>query len=96
MFALALEKEVLSLKEGLSKLLVEEDERGGSPVSWEHEDPAEVLERRRERWQLDRERSRRRLSPLVDVGRYRNVVRHISQVQMGSDLVAVLYTLISS
>ncbi|XP_024143021.1 Fanconi anemia group B protein [Oryzias melastigma] len=96
MFALALEKEVLSLKEGLSKLLVEEDERGGSPVSWEHEDPAEVLERRRERWQLDRERSRRRLSPLVDVGRYRNVVRHISQVQMGSDLAAVLYTLISS
>ncbi|XP_078795605.1 Fanconi anemia group B protein isoform X3 [Oryzias latipes] len=89
MFAMALEKEVLALKEGLSELLCEEDEQAGHLVS---SGPAEALQGRREQWQLDRERSRRRLSPLVDVGRYRNVMRSLSQVQMGSDLAAVLYT----
>uniref|UniRef100_A0A3P9L6G7 FA complementation group B n=1 Tax=Oryzias latipes TaxID=8090 RepID=A0A3P9L6G7_ORYLA len=89
MFAMALEKEVLALKEGLSELLCEEDEQAGHLVS---SGPAEALQGRREQWQLDRERSRRRLSPLVEVGRFRNVMRSLSQVQMGSDLAAVLYT----
>ncbi|TKS67136.1 Fanconi anemia group B protein [Collichthys lucidus] len=73
MLSLALEKEAASLREGVSSLLceVEEEERKGLGHLEETPEPASVqgLQRCREVWQLDVERRRRMLSPLVDVAR---------------------------
>uniref|UniRef100_UPI0037E7A8EA Fanconi anemia group B protein n=1 Tax=Semicossyphus pulcher TaxID=241346 RepID=UPI0037E7A8EA len=96
--SLALEKEVASLRECVSSLLSgEEDEwkekrkhlgKEASP------DPGSVegLQKVREMWQQDSERSKMRLSPLVDVGRYRKLTQNMSKVQLDADLAALLDT----
>ncbi|KAM6934032.1 Fanconi anemia group B protein [Xenentodon cancila] len=94
-FPLALEKEVLSLRECLSSLLCEgneKEENGGSAGNEVTPDPGSVegLRTCRESWQRNVERSRRRLSPLVDVGRYRELIQSISENQMNCDLAALL------
>ncbi|CAG5865664.1 unnamed protein product [Menidia menidia] len=90
-FALALEKEVTSLGRRLSSLLFDENEDGANEESPEP-GSEEGLHRCRELGQRDRERSRMRLSPLVDVGRYRKLLRSMCEVQMDGDLAALLDT----
>ncbi|XP_008398942.1 Fanconi anemia group B protein [Poecilia reticulata] len=94
-FASALEKEVLSLREGLSSLLCVKDEEernegraghGETPDSGSAEDLVRCC---REAWQQNVEKSRLRLNPVVDAGRYREMVKSISQVKMDSDLAAL-------
>lgn len=92
--SLALEKEVASLREGVSLLLCEEEEEE-KKKSLGHEDtpePASVegLQRCREVWQQEVERGRMRLSPLVDVGRYRRLTQSMCEVQLDGDLAALL------
>nr|XP_046260532.1 Fanconi anemia group B protein [Scatophagus argus] len=98
-FSLALEKEVVTLRECVSLLLCEGEEEEGveNRKSLEHEEtpePASVegLQRCREVWQRDVERSRMRLSPLVDVGRYRSLTQSMFKVQLDGDLAALLDT----
>ncbi|XP_047456906.1 Fanconi anemia group B protein [Mugil cephalus] len=94
-FAAALEKEVVSLREGVSALLCKEDESEAEKGSIDDTpDPgsAEGLRRCREVWRQDVERSREKLSPLVDVGRYRRLVQNMSGVQLDGDLAALLDT----
>uniref|UniRef100_A0A671WC11 FA complementation group B n=1 Tax=Sparus aurata TaxID=8175 RepID=A0A671WC11_SPAAU len=94
--SLALEKEVVSIRECTSLLLCdkEEDEDRKSLGHEETPEPATVkgLQRCREVWQRDVERSRKRLSPLVDVGRYRRLTQSMSQVLLDGDLAALLDT----
>lgn len=94
LFSSALEKEVVSLRECVSLLLCEkeEDKKRSSPGHYETPEPGSVegLQRCREAWQRDVERSRMRLSPLVDVGRYRKLTQSVSTVQLNGDLAALL------
>uniref|UniRef100_A0AAQ4NQ19 FA complementation group B n=1 Tax=Gasterosteus aculeatus aculeatus TaxID=481459 RepID=A0AAQ4NQ19_GASAC len=97
--SLALEKELVSLRDGVSLLLCEEEEeeKEEEKKSLGHgETPqpgsVEELQRRREAFQGDVERSKTRLSPLVDVGRYRELTRRMSKVQLDTDLAAFLNT----
>uniref|UniRef100_A0A3B4ZMQ1 FA complementation group B n=1 Tax=Stegastes partitus TaxID=144197 RepID=A0A3B4ZMQ1_9TELE len=95
MFALALENEVVSLREGVSLLLCEEDEEEAKKKSTGHEETpgsAEGLLRCREVWQRDVERTRMRLSPLVDAVRYRRLIQSMTKVQLEGDLAALLNT----
>lgn len=96
-FSLALEKEVVSVKNSVSLLLYEEEEEGEEKrksLGLETPEPASVkgLQRCREVWQLDVERSRVRLSPLVDVGKYRSLTQSMSDAQLHGDLAALLDT----
>ncbi|XP_067459802.1 Fanconi anemia group B protein isoform X1 [Thunnus thynnus] len=97
-FSLALEKEVASLREFVSLLLCgeQEDEERRRRSSGHEETPepgsVEGLKRCREVWQQDLERSRIRLSPLVDVGRYRRLTQSLTQVQLDGDLAALVET----
>ncbi|XP_041857165.1 Fanconi anemia group B protein isoform X2 [Melanotaenia boesemani] len=89
--ALALEKEIMSLRECASSLLCEED---GNEGRMGHEETPETgsvegLQRCREVWQRDTERSKMRLSPLVDVGRYRKLLQSMCEVQMDGDLAVL-------
>lgn len=73
------------------------DKKEGNEGRAEPEEPPEPgsvegLQRCREAWQRDVERSRKRLSSLVDVGKYREMIRTIFDVQMNGDLAALLYT----
>lgn len=93
----ALEKEVLSLRDSVSLLLCEGGTEEWRVKSLGHDEtsgPACVkdLQRCREVWQMDVERSRKSLSPLVDVGRYRRLTQSMSNVQLHADLAALLYT----
>eukprot|EP00063_Salmo_salar_P045475 XP_014020310.1 PREDICTED: Fanconi anemia group B protein isoform X2 [Salmo salar] len=96
----SLEKEVLSLKQGMSSLLhgeeeeMEEGKKSSGVKKMEPPDPgsAEGLQRCREEWQRDRERSRRLLSPLVGVERYRRLTQSLTQVQLEGDVAALLET----
>ncbi|KAM4609449.1 Fanconi anemia group B protein [Polymixia lowei] len=99
--SLSLEKEVLSLKEGVSVLLCgeEEDEdgerkrsTGGRRRETPESGSVDGLQRCREEWERDLERSRMRLSPLVDVGRYRRLTQSLSKVQLEGDVAALLQT----
>ncbi|KAM8855290.1 Fanconi anemia group B protein [Spinachia spinachia] len=100
-WSLALEKELVSLREGVSLLLCEEEEeeeeKDRKRKSLEHEEtpppgsPKE-LQRRREAFQEDVERSETRLSPLVDAGRYRTITQSMSELQLLGDLAALLNT----
>ncbi|KAM3862008.1 Fanconi anemia group B protein [Diretmus argenteus] len=103
MFSLMLEREVLSLKEGVSSLLcgeVEEEEGGerrGStgvrqPETPEPTSSVEGVRRCREKWDRDVERCRMRLSPLVDVGSYRRLSQRLATVQLQGDTAALLET----
>uniref|UniRef100_A0A3Q3M048 FA complementation group B n=1 Tax=Mastacembelus armatus TaxID=205130 RepID=A0A3Q3M048_9TELE len=93
-FSLALEKEVTSLIEGTSTLLCEKeaDEKRKSLGHDETPEPGseDGLQRCREVWQQNVERSRIRLSPLLDVGRYREMTRSMSKVQLNGDLATLL------
>ncbi|XP_041806527.1 Fanconi anemia group B protein [Chelmon rostratus] len=92
-FSLALEKEVMSLRDCASLLLcVEEEETRKSLGHEETPEPASAkgLQRCREVWQRDVERSSMRLSPLVDVGRYRRLTQSMFEVQLNGDLAALL------
>ncbi|XP_029558593.1 Fanconi anemia group B protein isoform X2 [Salmo trutta] len=96
----SLEKEVLSLKQGVSSLLhgeeeeMEEGKKSSGVKKMEPPDPgsAEGLQRCRVEWQRDRERSRRLLSPLVGVERYRRLTQSLTQVQLEGDVAALLET----
>lgn len=97
-FSLTLEKEVGSLREFVSLLLCgEQENEGNRRRSTGHEAPTEPgsvegLRRCREVWQQDVERSRMRLSPLVDVGRYRKLIQSLFEVQLDGDLAALIET----
>uniref|UniRef100_A0A8D3B580 FA complementation group B n=1 Tax=Scophthalmus maximus TaxID=52904 RepID=A0A8D3B580_SCOMX len=86
-FSLALEKEAVSLGECVSLLLSEkeEDEKRRN-TGHDETGSVEGLQRCREAWQRDVERSRMRLSPLVDVGRYRKLTQSVFRVQLDGDL----------
>ncbi|XP_044072151.1 Fanconi anemia group B protein [Siniperca chuatsi] len=93
--SLALEKEVVSLRECVSLLFCEKEEEEEKRKSLGHEESPEPgsvkgLQRCREVWQQDVERSRMRLSPLVDVGRYRRLTQSMFKVQLDGDLAALL------
>lgn len=94
--ALSLEKEVLSLKEGVSSLLRAEEEGKNSDRVRKLETPdtgsAEGLQRCRDEWERDRDKSRRRLSPLVDVERYHRLTQSLAQMQLEGDIAALLET----
>lgn len=93
--ASALEKEVLSLREALSSLLCVKDEEernrghaGGGDIP-EPCSAEDLIRRSREVWQQNVEKSRVRLNPLVDAGRYRKMIRSISEAKMDADLAAL-------
>ena len=96
LFSLALEKELVSLRECVSLLLCEKEveERKRSPGYDEIPETGSVegLQRCREAWQRDLEGSRMRLSPLVDVGRYRKLTQSLSDIQLDGDLAALVET----
>ncbi|CAG05891.1 unnamed protein product [Tetraodon nigroviridis] len=87
------DKEVRSLADSLSSLLCDED-REDDKKSPGHETPetgpVTELQGWRDLWQLDVEKSRKRLHPLVDVGRYRSLMQRVYDVQQNVDLVALL------
>uniref|UniRef100_A0A673ASC8 FA complementation group B n=1 Tax=Sphaeramia orbicularis TaxID=375764 RepID=A0A673ASC8_9TELE len=92
-FSLALEKEVVSLRESVSLLLCkEEDNRRKSNDKTSEPGSVDSLQRCREEWHRDVERSKTELSPLVDVQRYRKLSQSLSKVQLEGDLAALLYT----
>lgn len=94
-FSLVLEKEVTSLGDCLSSLLCGEDKEEDNKRSV-HEAPEKgsmtELQGWRDLWQLDVEKSRKRLHPLVDVGRYRSLMQSMYDVQQNVDLLALLDT----
>lgn len=98
MFSLALEKELVELRECVSLLLCKEEQEGNelkkSHEQEETPDPASAkgLQRCREVWQQDVESSRMRLSPLVDVERYRRLTQSMSEARLDGDLAALLET----
>lgn len=88
-FSSALEDEALSLRDAASSLLCDEEvKKRKSPGHQKTpgQTAAEGLQRCREEWQLDVERSNTRLSPLVDVDGYR---RHLLDIQLEADLAAL-------
>lgn len=91
-FALALEDEVVSLRECMSSLVVGSEGRDGPEEPPEPGSVEGLQSWCREAWQRDVERSRKRLSASVDVGKYREMMRTISDVQMDGDLAALVYT----
>ncbi|XP_042350125.1 Fanconi anemia group B protein [Plectropomus leopardus] len=96
-FSLALEKEVVSLRGCVSSLLCEGEEEVEERKIIGHEETpepgsAEGLQRCRDVFQRDVERSKMRLSPLVDVKRYREFTQNMSKVQLDGDLAALLDT----
>ncbi|KAM6978747.1 Fanconi anemia group B protein [Tautogolabrus adspersus] len=95
-FSLALEKEVMSLTESVSSLICEEEgeEERKSFGKDDSPDPGSLggLQKVREMWQQDVERSRMRLSPLVDMARYRRLTQNMFKVQLDADLATLLDT----
>ncbi|CAJ1079496.1 Fanconi anemia group B protein [Xyrichtys novacula] len=99
-FSLALEKEAVALRECVSSLLCEEEggeEEEEKKRSFGEEKGPDLcsaggLLKVREMWQQDVERSRMKLSPLVDVGRYRKLTQNMFKVQLEADLAALLDT----
>ncbi|KAL3056342.1 hypothetical protein OYC64_018932 [Pagothenia borchgrevinki] len=94
MLSLALEREVVSLRDCVSSLLTDKEEGRDSLGHEETPEPGSVkgLQRCRDLFQLDVERSRRRLSPLVEVQSYRRLTQSMSEVQLYGDLAALLET----
>lgn len=84
-----------SLGDSLSSLLCDEDKEEDKK-SPGHEAPETgsmtELQGWRDLWQLDVEKSRKRLHPLVDVGRYRSLMQSLCDVQQNVDLFALLDT----
>lgn len=94
MLSLALEREVVSLRDCVSSLLTDKEEGRDSLGHEETPEPGSVkgLQRCRDLFQRDVERSRRRLSPLVEVQSYRRLTQSMSEVQLHGDLAALLET----
>ncbi|KAJ8013118.1 hypothetical protein DPEC_G00049970 [Dallia pectoralis] len=97
--ALSLEKEVLSLKQGVSSLLWgegvgEEGSKSGNGRMADPPDPssADGLQRCREEWERSTQRSRRSMCPLVDVEHYRRLTQSLHHVQLEGDLAALIET----
>lgn len=91
MFSMALEKELVSLRDFVSLLLCEKEEkrkRLGCDTTTE----SGSVEGHRVVWQHDVERSMLRLCPLVDVGRYRTGIHSMTKVMLNGDLAALLET----
>lgn len=86
-FSSALEKEALSLRDAASSLLCEDEEKKRKSPG--HRETPGQEQSCREGWQLDVERSKRRLSPLVDVDGYRRLTRDLLEVQLEADLAAL-------
>ncbi|XP_034549334.1 Fanconi anemia group B protein [Notolabrus celidotus] len=96
-FSLALEKEVVAVRECVSSLLCDEEGEKEERKSFGEEESPDPgsgrgLRKVREMWQRDVERSKMRLSPLVDVGRYRSQTQNMLKVQLDADLAALLDT----
>ncbi|KAK2839869.1 hypothetical protein Q5P01_013609 [Channa striata] len=96
-FSSALEKEVVSLRECVSSLLCGKDEGEEKMKSLEPDETlksgsVEGLQMCRESWQQDVERSTRRLSPVLDLGRYRGLVQSMCKDQLYGDLATLLET----
>uniref|UniRef100_A0A3Q3N0U8 FA complementation group B n=1 Tax=Labrus bergylta TaxID=56723 RepID=A0A3Q3N0U8_9LABR len=89
-FSLALEKEVMSLRESVSSLLCEEEEKKSFGKE-DSPDPGSLggLQKVREMWQEDMERSRMRLSPLVDMERYHRLTQNMFKVLLDVDLATL-------
>lgn len=83
----------MSLRDSLSSLLCDEDEEEDKK-GLGHEAPETgsmtELQAWRDLWQLDVEKSRKRMHPLVDVQRYRSLMQRMYNVQQNVDLVALL------
>ncbi|XP_055361202.1 Fanconi anemia group B protein isoform X2 [Betta splendens] len=93
MFSVALEKEVESLRERVSALLREDGaERGDEGGHGRSSGPgaAEGLQRSRDEWQRDVDEAKKRLSPVVDVEKYRELTLSLSKLQLNWDLAALL------
>ncbi|KAF3694790.1 Fanconi anemia group B protein [Channa argus] len=95
LFSLALEKEVVSLRDSVSLLLCEKDEEEEKRKSLEHNETpmlgsVEGLQRCRESWQQDVERSKMKLSPMLNLGRYRSLTQSMSKDQLYGDLATLL------
>lgn len=93
-FSSALEKEALSLRDAASSLLCEEEAKKKESRGHQQtpgQTTAEGLQRCREGWQLDVERSQVRLSPLVDVDGYRRLTERLLEVQLEVDLAALTH-----
>lgn len=94
-FSLALEKETVSLRDCVSSLLCKEkddDSRRISSYITPDLSSVDGLQRCRDDWQRDIERSKRNLSPLVDMQRYRASTEGLFKVQLDGDLAALLET----
>lgn len=93
-FALVLEKEVASLGDSLASLLCDDGKEDQASPEHEAPEPGSAMELQgwRDLWQLDVEKSRKRLHPLVDVGRYRSLMQRVYDAQQNVDLVALLDT----
>lgn len=92
-FSSALEEEALGLRDVASSLLCDNEAKmkrksPGHQKTLGQPD-SEELQKCREEWQLDVERSKMRLSPLVDVDGYRRLTRHLLEVQLEADLAAL-------
>ncbi|KAJ0070329.1 hypothetical protein NL108_007682 [Boleophthalmus pectinirostris] len=94
-FSLALEREITSLRDCVSAMLSKEKEDDNKRISsFISPDPRreEPLQRCRDDWQRDVERSKRNLCPLVDVQRYRVLTESFFKEQLDGDLAALIET----
>uniref|UniRef100_A0AAV2JZX4 Uncharacterized protein n=2 Tax=Knipowitschia caucasica TaxID=637954 RepID=A0AAV2JZX4_KNICA len=95
-FPLSLEREITSLRDCASAMLSKEkdDDNDTRMSSFIAPDPrcGEALQRCRDDWQRDVERSKRNLCPLVDVQRYRVWTESLFKQQLGGDLAALIET----
>ncbi|KAJ8415113.1 hypothetical protein AAFF_G00008110 [Aldrovandia affinis] len=97
--ASSLERELLAMREGVTSLLrsatsgegrdgKEREEGATDPTPSSSADAADELQRHRAEWCRERERSRRMLSPLVDVEQYRKFTDALANIQLETDVTA--------
>ncbi|XP_072300658.1 Fanconi anemia group B protein [Eucyclogobius newberryi] len=92
-FSLVLEREITSLRDCVSVMLSKEKDDDNKRISsFITPDPrrGEDLQRCRDDWQKDVERSKRNLCPLVDVQRYRVSTERVFKEQLRGDLAALI------
>lgn len=95
-FSLALEREMTLLRDCASTMLSKEKDDADKRIrSFITPDPrcGEALQRGRDDWQRDVERSKRNLCPLVDVQRYRASTESLFKARLDGDLAALVETL---
>lgn len=93
-FSLALEREMTSLRGCVSTMFSKEKNDDKRMCSFIATYPrcGEALQRCRDDWQSDVERSKRDLCPLVDMQRYRMLTESLFKVQLDGDLAALIET----